>query len=94
MRLKEQEELARLDQSERTEQKSERKEYVPENETDGDVDLKPYLDPLLLKIGSDRVNFSQPVTNIAFGERTLHVCGTRLWNALNHEGWRNREAAS
>jgi len=33
LRLKEQEELARLDQSERTEQKSERKEYVPENET-------------------------------------------------------------
>jgi hypothetical protein len=52
------------------------------------------LDPLLKKIGSDRVNFLSAVTNIAYGERTLHVCGIRLWNALNHEGWRNREAAS
>jgi hypothetical protein len=47
----------------------------------------------LKKVGSDRVNFSVAAATIV-NEKTLQVCGTRLWNALNHEGWRNREAAS
>lgn len=71
-------------------------EQVEEEEDDGELDpdkeLSKYLDPLLKKIRSDKIDFSDPKAHSTIDQGQL-VCGSRLWAALNHDSWRIREAA-
>ncbi len=61
---------------------------------DGDVDLEPYLKPLLGAAGGNVEKLGLEALRRALSDGTLLVCGVKLWSALHSETWRHREAAA
>jgi hypothetical protein len=61
---------------------------------DGDVDLEPYLKPLLSAAGGNIAQLGLEALRRALSDGTLLVCGVKLWTALHSETWRHRESAA
>jgi centrosomal protein CEP104 len=61
---------------------------------DGDTDLEPYLNPLLLQAGGSVEKLGLEALRRALSDGTLLVVGVKLWSALHSETWRHREAAT
>jgi len=61
---------------------------------DGDVDLEPFLKPLLSNAGGNLQNLGLEALRRALSDGTLLVVGVKLWTALHSDTWRHREAAA
>ena len=61
---------------------------------DGDVDLEPFLKPLLSAAGGNVEKLGLEALRRALSDGTLLVVGVKLWSALHSETWRHREAAA
>jgi len=60
----------------------------------GDLDLKPYLDPLLRNVGGSLKNLSQEQVNNGNATSIIECGGNKMWFALNSSHWKHREAAA
>ena len=61
---------------------------------DGDLDMEPYLKPLLAAAGGNVEKLGLEALRRALSDGTLLVCGVKLWSALHSETWRHRESAA
>jgi hypothetical protein len=61
---------------------------------DGDIDLEPYLKPLLSAAGGNIEKLGLEALRRALSDGTLLVVGVKLWTALHSETWRHRESAA
>eukprot|EP00350_Pseudokeronopsis_sp_OXSARD2_P009943 CAMPEP_0170549232 /NCGR_PEP_ID=MMETSP0211-20121228/7419_1 /TAXON_ID=311385 /ORGANISM="Pseudokeronopsis sp., Strain OXSARD2" /LENGTH=127 /DNA_ID=CAMNT_0010855147 /DNA_START=1001 /DNA_END=1384 /DNA_ORIENTATION=+ len=61
---------------------------------DGDIDLEPYLKPLLSAAGGNIEKLGLEALRRALSDGTLLVVGVKMWTALHSENWRHREAAA
>ena len=61
---------------------------------DGDVDLEPFLKPLLAAAGGNIEKLGLEALRRALSDGTLLVCGVKLWTALHSDTWRHRESAA
>lgn len=60
----------------------------------GDVELKPYLDPLLRNVGGNLKTLSQEQVNNGNSSSIIECVGNKMWLALNSSLWKHREAAA
>lgn len=61
---------------------------------EGDVDLDPFLKPLLNAAGGNLQNLELESLRRAQSDGTLSVVGVKLWTAMLSDTWRHREAAA
>lgn len=66
----------------------------PLESNDGDIDLEPYLNPLLSTAGGNVEKLGLEALRRALSDGTLLVCGVKLWTALHSDQWRHRESAA
>lgn len=66
----------------------------PLDHNDGDIDLEPFLKPLLSQAGGNVEKLGLEALRRALTEGTLLVVGVKLWSSLHSETWRHREAAA
>lgn len=66
----------------------------PTSHNSGDLDLEPFLMPLLKNTDGDIKELDHDALRKALSDGTLLVCGAKLWNALHSNTWRHREAAA
>ena len=66
----------------------------PFNYNEGDVDLELYLKPLLAGIGEKLGECNVEILRRLWHKGYLTIFGARIWNAINSENWRHREAAA
>lgn len=65
----------------------------PLESNDGDLDLEPYLKPLLSAAGGNIEKLGLEALRRALSDGTLLVCGVKLWTALHSDAWRHRESS-
>jgi hypothetical protein len=63
------------------------------NLNDGDDELIKFLEQQMSKAGSSTRNLEYESVTRPANDVTIEVCGTKLWNAINSDNWRYREAA-
>ena len=61
---------------------------------EGDVELGPFLEPLLTQAGGNVQELAAEPLKRAMTDGTLTTVGVKLWTALHSRAWRHREAAS
>lgn len=61
---------------------------------DGDIDLEPFLKPLISAAGGNIEKLGLEALRRALSDGTLLVVGVKLWTALHSDTWRHREAAA
>ena len=66
----------------------------PFNYNEGDVDLELYFKPLLSGIGEKLGECNVEILRRLYHKGFLTIFGARVWNAINSENWRHREAAA
>lgn len=66
----------------------------PFNYNEGDVDLELYFKPLLAGIGEKLSECNVEILRRLWHKGYLTIFGARVWNAINSENWRHREAAA
>lgn len=66
----------------------------PFNYNEGDVDLELYFKPLLAGIGEKLGECNVEILRRLWHKGYLTIFGARIWNAINSENWRHREAAA
>jgi hypothetical protein len=66
----------------------------PLEHNDGDIDLEPFLKPLLTAAGGNIEKLGLEALRRALSDGTLLVVGVKLWTALHSDTWRHREAAA
>ena len=60
---------------------------------DGDDELIKFLEQQMSKVGSSTRNLDYESVTRPVNDVTVDVCGTKLWNGINSDNWRYREAA-